>query len=89
MCLLKGQAKFATSKSIVYLETTLLQLLLIGQQRIIVLGPLFAYELCAIPPPLIDRQGCLRKSNKSGNVKRLVVDDISLKSADTIIIDVS
>ena len=36
------------------------------------LGPLFAYELSAVPP-LIDGHGCLRKSNKSDLAKRLGV----------------
>ena len=64
-------------------------MLLIGQQRKIELGPLFAYELCSVPPALIDGQGCLCKSSKSDLVKRLGVIDISAKSADTIIVDVS
>ena len=33
--------------------------------------------LCSIPPALIDGQGCLRESNKSGLVKRLGFVDIS------------
>ena len=69
--------------------TIFLQLLLIEKQRKIELGPLFAYALCSVPPTLIDGQGCLRKSSKSDLVKRLGVIDISAKSADTIIVDVS
>ena len=34
------------------------------------LGPLFAYDLCAVPSSLIYGHGCLRKSKKS---KRLGV----------------
>ena len=34
------------------------------------LEPLFAYELCVVPPALIDEHGCLRKSSKSGLMKR-------------------
>ena len=89
MCMLKGQSKNTRSKPVIDLETIFLQLLLIGQQRKIELGPLFAYELCAVPPALIDGQGCLRKGNKSGLVKRLGVVVTSPKSADTIIVDVS
>ena len=62
---------------------------MIGQQRQVELGPLFAYELCAVPAALIDENGCLRKGNKSGLVKRLGVVEISPKSADTVIVDVS
>ena len=89
MCTLKGQTKGTKSKPVVDLETIFLRLLMIGQQRKIELGPLFAYELCAVPPALIDGQGCLRKGNKSGLVKRLGVVDIYPKSADTLIVDVS
>ena len=42
-----------------------------------------------LPPALIDGQGCLRKGTKSSLVKRVGVVDISPKSADTIIVDVS
>ena len=45
--------------------------------------------MCAVPPALIDGQGCLRKGTKSSLVKRVGVVDISPKSADTIIVNVS
>ena len=89
MFVLKGQAKGAKSRTVIDLETIFLRLLMIGQQQKIKLGPLFAYELCAVPPALIDEQECLRKGNKSGLVKRLGVVDIYPKSADTLIVDVS
>ena len=89
MFALKGQAKGTKNRPVVDLETIFLRLLMIGQQRKIELGPLFAYELCAVPPALIDGQGCLRKGNKSSLVKRLGVVDISPKPADTLIVDVS
>ena len=89
MCMLKGQSKNTRSKPVIDLETIFLRLLLIEQQRKIELGPLFAYELCAVPPALIDGQGCLCKGNKSGLVKRLGAVATSPKSADTIIVDVS
>lgn len=85
----KGQSKSASNRPTVDLETIFLRLLMIGQQRNIELRPLFAYELCAVPPALIDAQGCLRKGNKSGLVKRLGVVDISPSHADTVIVDVS
>ena len=50
---------------------------------------MFVYALCAVTQALFDGQGCHRKGNKSGLVKRLGVVDISPKSADTIIVDVS
>ena len=53
------------------------------------LEPLFAYELCAVPPALIDEHGCLRKSSKSGLMKHLSVLDASPAIADVVIVDVS
>ena len=45
------------------LETIFLRLLIVGQQRQLQLAPIFQYELCAVPPSLIDEYGCLRKGN--------------------------
>ena len=45
------------------LESIFLRLLLVGQQREMEL-PIFGYELCAVPPSLVDEYGCLRKGNK-------------------------
>ena len=87
--MLKRQTKGIKSKPVIDLETIFLRLLLIGQQRKIELGPLFAYQLCLVSPALTDGRGCLRKSMKSDLVKRLGVIDISAKYADTIIVDVS
>ena len=81
--MLKGQSKNTRSKPVIDLET-----ILMGQQQKIELGSFFAYELRAVPPALIDGQGCLRKCNKYGLVKRIGVVAISPKSADTIIVDV-
>ena len=52
------------------------------------LGPLFDYELFAVPVSLIDEQGCLRKGNKSALVKRLGVIECTLATADIVIVDV-
>ena len=35
---------------------------MIGQQRQMEIEPLFACELCAVPPSLIDEHRCLRKA---------------------------
>ncbi len=53
------------------------------------LGPLFAYELCAVPSSLINELGCLRKSNKLGLVKHLGVLETSPIAPDILIVDVS
>ena len=52
------------------LENIFLRLLVIGQPRQMELEPLFAYELCSVPPSLIGEQGCLCKGNKSGLMKK-------------------
>ena len=45
--------------------------------------------MCVVPPTLFGGQGCLHKGNKFVLVKRIGVVDISPKSADTIIFEVS
>ena len=47
------------------LESIFLRLLLVGQQREMELQPIFGYELCAVPPSLVDEYGCLRKGNNA------------------------
>ncbi len=64
MDILKKQHKSKMNVPVIDLETTFLRLMLIGQRRQLELGPLFHYDLCAVPPSLIDEQGCLRKGNK-------------------------
>ena len=89
MSVLKKQVKGNKARPIIYLEHVFLRLLLIGQQRQMELGPLFAYELCAVPSSLIDENGCLRKANKSGLVKRYGVLEIFPTPADIVIVDIS
>ncbi len=48
-------------KPAIDLENVCVRLIMIGQRRQIELGPLFDYELSAVPASLIDEQGCLRK----------------------------
>ena len=76
-------------RPVIDLESILLRLLMIGQQRKIELEHLFAYELCAVPSLLIDEHGCLRKVNKSDLVKCLGVPETLPTIPDTIISDVS
>ena len=52
------------------------------------LGPLFACELCAVPP-LIDGHNCLRKSNKSDLAKRPGVLETLPIAPEILIVDVS
>ena len=70
------------------LETLFLRILLIGQQRQLELKPLFDYELCSVPPALIDENFCLRKGVKSCLVKRLGVL-VQPSHPDIVIVDVS
>ena len=47
--------------SVIYsMETIFLRLLTVGQTRQVQLAPVFEFELCAVPPSLIDEFGCLR-----------------------------
>ena len=85
----KKQTKGTKNNPVIDFETIFLRLLLIGQQRQLDLGPLFSYELCAVPPALIDEYSCLRKGNKSGLVKRLGVLEMNPYNPDMVIVDVS
>ena len=67
------------------LETIFLRLLMGGQKRQLQLAPIFQYELCNIPPSLIDEYGCLRKENKSIPANRLGLKQISAPAPDIVI----
>ena len=88
MNILKTHARDTKVLPVIDLQNIFLRLLMIGQWRGMELEPLFAYELCAVPPALIDEHGCLRKSSKSGLVKRLGVLDASTAIVDVVIVDV-
>ena len=47
------------------METIFLRLITLGQTRHMELTPIFEFELCAVPPSLIDEFGCLQKGTKS------------------------
>ena len=66
------------------LESIFLRLLIVGQQRDMELMPIFGYELCAVPPLLVDEYGCLRKGNKAPLVERL---GVKLQLPDVVIMD--
>ena len=89
MDMLKTHAKDTKVLPVIDLQNIFLRLLMIGQWRGMELEPLFAYVLCAVPPALIDKHGCLRKSSKSGLMKRLGVLDASPAMVDVVIVDVS
>ena len=55
------------------METIFLRLLTVGQARQMELAPMFQYELCAVPPLIIDEYGCPRKGSKSPLVLKLGV----------------
>ena len=69
------------------LESIFLRLLLVGQQREMELLPIFGYELCAVPPSLVDEYGCLRKGNKTVLMHRLGVKQCQLQRPDVVIVD--
>ncbi|XP_014676492.1 PREDICTED: uncharacterized protein LOC106816405 [Priapulus caudatus] len=89
MSVLTKQVKSNQARPVIDLENMFLRLLMIGQQRQMELGPLFAYELCAVPSSLIDEHGYLRKGNKSGLVKLLGVREVLPSATDIVIVDVS
>ena len=62
MSVSKQQVKDKQFRLVIDLESIFLRLLMIGQQRQMEIEPLFACELCAVPPSLIDEHRCLRKA---------------------------
>ena len=86
----RKHVKSSVVTPVIGLKNIFLRLLLVGQRRQMELGPhLHAYELCTVPPSIIDEHCCLRKSSKAGLVKRLGVFDNSPAAADIVIVDVS
>ena len=69
------------------LESIFLRLLVDGQQREMELLPIFGYELCAVPPSLMDEYGCLRRRNKAILVYKLGVKHHKAPRPDVIIVD--
>ena len=69
------------------LESIFFRLLLVGQQREMELLPIFGYELCAVPPSLVDQYGCLRRGNKAVLMHRLGVKQCQLQRPDVVIVD--
>ncbi len=76
-------------KTIFDLETIFLRLLTIGQQRQMELAPIFHYELCPVPPSLIDEYGRLWKGSKAPLAHKLSVRTLQPPPPDVTIVDVS
>ena len=51
------------------------------------LTTIFQYELCAVPPSLIDEYDCLRKANKSVLCNRLGVVQVDPSTPDVVTVD--
>ena len=61
---------------------------MVGQMRQLQLVPIFQYELCNIPPSLIDEYGCLWKGNKSILANRLGLKQVSAPAPYNVIVDI-
>ena len=75
------------SKTVFDMEAIFIRLLMVGQQRQLHMSQIFQYELCAIPPSLIDEYGCLRKGNKYALANRLGVQQSAAQPPDIVIVD--
>ena len=71
MSVSKQQVKDKQFRLVIDLESIFLRLLMIGQQRQMEIEPVFACELCAVPPSLIIDEHSVSQSNKSDLVKHL------------------
>ena len=76
-------------KMIIDLETIFLRLLAVGQQCNMRLAPIFQYELCPIPPSLIDEYGFLRKGSKAPLARKLCVKARQPMLPEVTIVDMS
>ena len=76
-------------KMIFDLETIFLRLLTVGQQCNMRLAPIFQYELCPIPPSLIDEYGFLRKGSKVPLARKLCVKARQPMLPEVTIVDMS
>jgi hypothetical protein len=74
-------------KVVFNLESIFLRLIMVGQQREMELLPIFGYELCAVPPSIVDEYGCLRKGNKAVLVHKLGVQQNQPQRPDVVIVD--
>ena len=66
---LRKNAVTVKGKAIYDVVTLFSQLLVVGQQRSIDIADIFQFEICPVPPALIDEYGCLRKGDKALLVK--------------------
>ncbi len=76
-------------KPVYDLEALFAHLLVVGQQHGIALKDVFNHELSPVPPSIIDEFGCLRKSDKSGLVKKLGVPDENPTFPNVVLVDAS
>ena len=74
-------------KTIFDLDAIFIRLMVVGQQRQLQLTTVIQYELCSVPPSLIDEYGCLWKGNKSVLCNRLGVVQVDPSTPDVVIGD--
>ena len=74
-------------KTVFDAESIFLRILMVGQQRHLQLAPIFSYQLCAVPPSLVDEFGCLRRGNKAAPMNRLGIKLTRPRSPDIVIVD--
>ena len=58
-------------KTVYDMEVLFSRLLIVGQSRNINLATVFEYELCAVPPSIIDEFGIFRKGSKAQLMQNL------------------
>ena len=75
--------------AIVDIDTLFARLLVVGQKRGVDVTDIFQYELCPVPPSLIEEFGCLRKGDITVLVQCLGVPVISAPAPDVVLVDAS
>jgi hypothetical protein len=74
-------------KTIYDMEALFSRLLIVGQSRNVSIASVFEYELCGVPPSILDEYGLLRKGNKSNLLKRLAILSTEPCPPDEVIVD--
>ena len=90
MSVSKQQVKDKQFRLVIDLESIFLRLLMIGQQWQMEIEPVFACELCAVPPSLIDEHSVSAKQQvRPCQASWDTIHETVLCTAETIIVDVS
>ena len=74
-------------KTVLDAESIFLRIMMVGQQRQLQLGPIFSYQLCAVPLSLVDEFRCLWRGDTAALMNRLGINLSRPCSPDRVNVD--